>query len=106
MQSGGTLKHAMRRRPEALLLANRQLTSVDSLESFKNLKKAELQGNFLSSLGCSVGTETRDLVCLLRSLARAQRLLGDESQSMLAWRREEQAAENLRPDELVQLSGP
>eukprot|EP00439_Symbiodinium_sp_Y106_P074053 s425_g14.t1 len=36
---------------EALLLANRQLTSVDSLESFKNLKKAELQGNFLSSLG-------------------------------------------------------
>ncbi|CAE7319597.1 inlA [Symbiodinium sp. CCMP2592] len=36
---------------EALLLAKRQLTSVDSLESFKNLKKAELQGNFLSSLG-------------------------------------------------------
>ncbi|CAE7317671.1 inlI [Symbiodinium necroappetens] len=35
----------------ALLLGNRQLTSVDSLESFKNLKKAELQGNSLSSLG-------------------------------------------------------
>ena len=62
-----TLTPALRRRrhlsPEALLLGNRQLTSVDSLESFKNLKKAELQGNSLSSLGCSA--LRREICCAL-----------------------------------------
>ena len=40
------------RTAEELLLADRRLTSIDSLESFKNLKKVELRGNCLTSLGC------------------------------------------------------
>ena len=33
-----------------LLLQDRGLTSLDSLEPFKNLKKLELKGNFIASL--------------------------------------------------------
>lgn len=36
--------------PEELLLQDRGLTSLDSLEPFKNLKKLELKGNQIASL--------------------------------------------------------
>lgn len=36
---------------QELLLQDRGLTSLDSLEPFKNLKKLELKGNHIASLG-------------------------------------------------------
>ena len=39
--------------PQELVLQERGLTSLDSLEPFKNLKKLELKGNQIAKLGFS-----------------------------------------------------
>ena len=76
---------------EELLLSDRKLTSVDSLEAFKKLKKLELRGNCLKSLGflemnhglCWLGLAKNKLrkisSLLLRRSGKTRFLIGSRS---------------------------